>query len=103
MLTVRQPATDVLKGKSLEVLWKVLLRVLLELGFSVKCSRGAQANWGCSREQILLTPQEEHSGALPGAPPISLAVSTLGSTFWRTPISHSTLRSTFKSTPDLPV
>ena len=47
------------------------------------------AQCGASTERAL-------SGALPGAPPISL--STLGSTPWSTPISRSTLGSTSEST-----
>ena len=80
------PGTGVLTGKSLEVLWEVLLGVLWEIGvlWGVlprvlrKKTGGAL---GSAREgalPVVIPPHWASSGALPGAHPVSL--STLGST-----------------------
>ena len=77
-----------LNGNSLEVLWKVLPRVLWEIGVLQK-----------------VLPRELWDiGVLQKVLPRVLFLcrvirkSTLGSTFWSTPMSHSTLGSTFQST-----
>ena len=96
------PGTGVLPGKSLEVLREVLPGVLWEIGVLwgvlprvLRETRGAP---GSAPESALPVepPHWAPSGALPGAPPVSL--STLGSTPQSTPISQSTPGSTSRST-----
>ena len=84
-----RPATGVLNGNSLEVLWKVLPRVLWEIGVLRKVL--PRVLWEIGVLQKVL-PRVLFLCRV-------IRKSTLGSTFWSTPISHSTLGSTFRSTP----